>query len=132
MKKSVAIISVLFGSVLLASLARAQVVESPNAPGATGRIEGAISTAGKYQDYVYGVVKKIRKDELVVDKTVYGDNQVFKLEHKTKFIRNGKSGSLADLKVGDMVWIDAKMKKKSDEKIAKKVITGVAATGAVR
>lgn len=110
----------------------AQTVQSPEAPGARGRIENAISLAGNYQNYIYGVVKKIKKDELILDKTVYGNDQAFKLEHGTKFIRNGKHSSLAKLKIGDMVWIDAKLKKKTEEKIARKVITGVAATGAPR
>ncbi len=122
---------IIFGTllcVLTAGEGWAQVVHSPDAPGARGRIENAISLGGKYQDYLYGVVKE--KDELILDKTVYGNDQVFKLEHGTKFIQNGKRSSLADLKIGDMVWIDAKIKKKTEEKIARKVITGVAATGA--
>jgi hypothetical protein len=118
--------------VLAAGNGWTQVVQSPNAPDASGRIENAISLAGKYQNYIYGVVKKIKKDELILDKTVYGNDQAFKLEHNTKFIQNGKRSSLAELKIGDMVWIDAKIKKKNDEKIARKVITGVAATGAPR
>ena len=108
----------------------AQIVQAPEAPGARGRIENAISLGGKYQNYIYGVVKKIKKDELILDKTVYGNDQVFKLQHDTKFIQNGKRSSLAQLKIGDMVWIDAKIKKKTDEKLARKVVTGVAATGA--
>jgi len=113
------------GCVLTAGTGWAQLVQSPDAPGATGRLEDAISLAGKYQNYVYGVVKHIGKDQIVLDKTRFGDDQVFKLEHKTKFVDNGKSSTLANLKVGDMVWIDAKMKKKTNEKIARKVITGV-------
>ncbi len=115
----------ILGCVLAAGAGWAQLVQSPNAPGATGRLEDAISVAGKYQNYVYGVVKKIGKDNIVLDKTRFGNDQVFKLEHKTKFIDNGKSSTLAKLKVGDMVWVDAKMKKKTNEKIARKVITGV-------
>ncbi|MEJ2007225.1 MAG: hypothetical protein P8Z30_03570 [Acidobacteriota bacterium] len=103
----------------------AQLVQSPNAPGATGRLENAISLAGKYQNYVYGVIKKIGKDQLILDKTRFGDDQVFKLQHKTKFIHNGKHSTLAELKVGDMVWVDAKLNKKKHEKFARKVITGV-------
>lgn len=119
------IIYTLLGCVLAAGAGWAQVVQSPNAPGATGRLENAISVAGKYQNYVYGVVKEIGKDQIVLNKTRFGNDQVFKLEPKTKFIDNGKHSTLADLKVGDMVWVDAKMKKKTHEKIAKKVITGV-------
>lgn len=118
--------------VLCAGNGWAQVVQSPNAPDASDRLENAISIGGNYQNYIYGVIKKIKKNELVLNKTSYGNNQVFKLQHNTKYIRNGKRGSLAELKVGDMVWIDAKLKKKTHEKIAKKVITGVAATGAPR
>ena len=115
----------LLGIVLTAGAGWAQLVQSPNAPSATGRLENAISVAGKYQNYVYGVIKEIGKDQIVLDKTRFGNDQVFKLEHKTKFLHNGKRSTLADLKVGDMVWVDAKIEKKKQEKIARKVITGV-------
>lgn len=120
-----ALIYGLLGCVLFAGTTCAQTIESPNAPGATGRLENAISVAGKYQNYVYGVIKTIGKHQIVLDKTRFGNGQVFKLDHKTKFINNGKRSTLAELKVGDMVWIDAKVKKKLNEKIARKVITGV-------
>ena len=113
------------GCVLTAGAGWAQLVQSPDAPGATGRLEDAISVAGKYQNYIYGVVKTIGKDQIVLDKTRFGDGQVFKLEHKTRFVDNGKRSTLAGLKVGDMVWIDAKINKKTNEKTAKKVIMGV-------
>jgi hypothetical protein len=115
----------LLGGALAAVPAWTQVYQSPDAPGATGRLEDAISIAGKYQNYIYGVVKKIGKDQIILDKTRFGDNQVFKLEHKTRFVDNGKRSTLAGLKVGDMVWIDAKINKKTNEKTAKKVIMGV-------
>jgi len=110
---------------LAVGTAQAQIVRSPDAPGATGRLENAISVAGKYQNYIYGVVKKIGKHQIILNKTRFGNNQAFKLDHKTKFVDNGKHSTLASLKVGDMVWIDAKIKKKTNEKIARKVITGV-------
>lgn len=110
---------------LAVSTAQAQTVQSINAPSATGRWENAISVAGKYQNYIYGVVKKIEKHQIILNKTRFGNNQVFKLERKTKFLDNGKHSTLASLKVGDMVWVDAKIKKKTGEKIARKVITGV-------
>jgi|YelNatPaOPRAMG01_1025707.scaffolds.fasta_scaffold148320_2 hypothetical protein len=118
-------VSFAMGCILAAGTATAQVIQSPEAPDATGRLENAISTAGKYQSYVYGVVKEIGKNQIVLDKTRFGNDQVFKLERKTRFVDNGKPGKLAELKVGDMVWIDAKIKKKTDEKIARKVIKGV-------
>jgi hypothetical protein len=113
------------GCLLTAGTAWTQTVQSPEAPGATNRLEDAISVAGNYQNYIYGVVKKIESDQIVLDKTRFGDDQVFKLVHNTKFIDNGKRGKLAELKVGDMVWVDAKIKKKTNEKIVRKVITGV-------
>lgn len=119
------LIYVLFAGTLAAGQVWAQVYQSPESPGATARLENAISVAGKYQNYIYGVVKKIGKDQIILDKTRFGNGQVFKLDHKTKYVDNGKRSTLANLKIGDMVWIDAKIKKKTEEKIAKKVITGV-------
>ena len=63
--------------------------------------------------------------ELLLDKTEFGDSQVFLLEPKTRFIHDGKPSKRADLKVGDMVFVDAKKNKKTGEMIAKKVVTGV-------
>ena len=71
------------------------------------------------------MVKKIGANELVLDKTEFGDAQVFKLEPKTKYMHDGKPSKLADLKVGDMVFVDAKKDKKTGERIARKVVTGV-------
>jgi hypothetical protein len=113
------------GLALAAGPARAQVYQPTDSPGAPGRLENAISVGGKYQNYIYGVVKKIGKDQIILDKTRFGDGQVFKLEHNTRFVDNGKRSALAQLKVGDMVWIDAKINKKTNEKTAKKVVTGV-------
>ncbi len=89
------------------------------------RFGNATSTARTLQDYVYGVVKQIDKDALVVDKTPYGDGQSFKLERKTKFIHDGKPSTADALKVGEKVWLDVKVEKKTGEMIAKKVVTGL-------
>ena len=89
------------------------------------RFGNATSTARVFQDYVYGVIKQIDKEALVVDKTSFGDGQKFKLDHKTKFIHDGKPGAFGDLKVGDKVWIDTKTDKKTGDMTAKKVVTGV-------
>lgn len=124
-RRSNVLISVFFTGVLVAGQVWGQVYQSTESPNAAGRLENAISVGGKYQDYIYGVVKKIGKDQIILDKTRFGNGQEFKLETKTRFIDNGKRTTKANLKVGDMVWIDAKIKKKTNEKIAKKVITGV-------
>lgn len=94
----------------------------------TARFGNPTSTARVFQDTIYGVVKKIGKDELVLQKTVQGVDQALKLEPKTKFIRDRKSASRSDLKVGDQVYVEVKKDKKSGQMIAKKVVTGVAAT----
>lgn len=83
------------------------------------------STARALQDYVYGVVKQIDKDTLVVDKTPFGDGQSFKLERKTKFVHDGKPSTLDQIKVGEKVWLDVKVDKKTGEILAKKVVTGL-------
>ena len=119
------LINCVFAGTLAAGQVWAQVYQSTESPGAAGRLENAISVAGKYQNYIYGVVKKIGKDQIILDKTRFGDGQVFKLERNTRFVDNGKRSTKAKLIVGDMVWIDDKIKKKTNEKIARKVVTGV-------
>ncbi len=119
----------ILGCVLAAGNGWGQAVRSPGASSASGRFEDAISIGGNYQNYIFGIIQKIGKNELVLDKTRFGNHQVFKLKRNTKFIQNGKRSSLSQLKVGEMVWVDAKLKKKTQEKIAKKVVTGLASTG---
>jgi hypothetical protein len=91
----------------------------------TARFGDPTSTGRHLQGYVVGVLKKVGKDELILDKTEFGDAQTFKLEPKTKYQNNGKPSQLADLKVGDQVFIDMKRDKKTGDMIAKKVVTGV-------
>jgi len=91
----------------------------------TARFGNPTGTGRTLQGYLYGVVKKIGTNELVLDKTEFGDAQVFKLEPKTRYVHDGKSSKLADLKVGDMVFVDARKDKKTGERTARKVVTGV-------
>jgi hypothetical protein len=109
--------------ICLAGGAAQQPHEPPTA--ATGRFGNPTGTARTLQGYVYGVVKKIGKGDLVLDKTAFGDAQTFKLEPKTKYVHGGKPSKLADLKVGDMVYVDAKKDKKTGEMTARRVVTGV-------
>jgi hypothetical protein len=81
-----------------------------------------------YQDYLFGVVSKIKSDELVLDKTKYGVPQTIHLDRKTKYIHNGKRSSLSEIKVGDPVYVDVKTDKKTGSMFAKKVVSGVNAT----
>ena len=94
----------------------------------TARYGNPTSTARIYQDYLYGVIKKIDAKEMVLEKTKFGIDQTFKFDRKVKFIHNGKPSSIDQLKAGDKVWVDVKTDKKTGELFAKKVITGIAAT----
>ena len=91
----------------------------------TARFGDPTATGRTLQGYVSGVVKRVGTTELILDKTPYGDAQSFKLEPKTKYVRDGKPSKLADLKVGDEVFVDTKKEKKTGNLIAKKVVTGV-------
>ena len=89
-------------------------------PGPAGK-----GTAGSnYADYRYGVVKSVSPSELVLTKTASGLDETFRLNKKTKFIHDGKSGSPDSVKVGDKVWVDAHLDKKSGDSIARRVVSG--------
>lgn len=75
--------------------------------------------------FIYGVVKKVGKGELILDKTPFGDEQPFRLEAKTKYVRDGKSSKLTEFNPGDEVFVDMKKDKKTGDMIAKKVVGGV-------
>ena len=94
----------------------------------TARYGDPTSIARIYQDYLYGVIKKIDAHEMVLEKTRFGIDQTFKFDRKVKFIHNGKRSSLQQLKVGDKVWVDVRTDKKTGELYAKKVVTGIGAT----
>jgi hypothetical protein len=91
----------------------------------TGRFGDASGTAIKYQDYLYGVVKEKKPNELILTKTKFGVDQTFKLTRKTKFTLDGKAGSYDKLKVGDAIYIDTDTDKKTGVLTAKKVVGGV-------
>ncbi len=95
----------------------------------TGRFGNPTSTARAFQDYIYGVVKKIdsKHNELTLEKTKFGVDQPIKLESKTKYVHDRKPSSLDRLKVGDQVYVDAR-RDKEGALVAKKVVTGVAPT----
>ena len=93
---------------------------SPLQVSATGANAG-----DKYQDLLYGVVKELNKDAMVLTKTKAGADQTFKFNKKTKFIQDGKDSSLESVKLGDEVWMDAGEDKKTGDLIARKVVTGV-------
>ena len=82
-------------------------------------------TAGNnYADFRYGVIKAIGTNEIVLTKTASGLDETFKLNKKTKFIHDGKISSPDSVKVGDKVWVDAHLDKKTGDSMARKVVSG--------
>jgi hypothetical protein len=91
----------------------------------TARYGDPTSTARKYQNFLYGVIKKIDANGMVLEKTKAGIDQTFKFQPKTKFIHDDKPSSREDLKVGDQVYVDVHGDKKTGDLYAKKVISGI-------
>jgi hypothetical protein len=111
---------------LPASAQRGHRGEGGGGYGPLGVPSSGTDTAGnKYQDYLYGVVKVLDEDQMILTKTKAGADQTFKFNKKTKFIRDGKDGTFKSLKLGDEVWVDADEDKKTADLIARKVVTGV-------
>jgi hypothetical protein len=79
----------------------------------------------KLQGDLYGVIKSIKEGEMVLDKTKFGVDQEIRLEAKTKFVRDQKSGTFDQLKVGDPVYVSVKTDKKTGVMTAKRVTSGV-------
>jgi hypothetical protein len=91
----------------------------------TARFGDPTSTARAYQDYKLGIVKEIKPNEVVLDKTPYGDAQPFKLTPKTKFILDGEKSDVSRLRVGDQVFVNAKVNKKTGELTAQVIAWGL-------
>jgi hypothetical protein len=91
----------------------------------TGRFGNPTGIARQYQSYISGVIKKVGKDEIVLEKTRFGVDTSIKLNVKTKYVQNEKPGKLDDLKAGDLVFVDVKKDKKTGEMSAKKVVSGI-------
>jgi hypothetical protein len=91
----------------------------------TARYGDPTSTARKYQNLLPGVIKTIDAHGMVLEKTKAGIDQTFKFQPKTKFIHDNKPSSREDLKVGDQVYVDVHVDKKTGDLYAKKVVTGI-------
>jgi hypothetical protein len=115
-------------AVCLGTLAAApQSTEEPIVS-STGRFGDATGTAIMYRDYLYGVIKELKPDEIILTKTKFGVDQAFKLKKKTKFVLDGKASTFDKLKVGDKIYIDVDTDKRTGVMTAKKVVDGVAIT----
>ena len=91
----------------------------------TARFGDPTSTARKYQNLLYGVIKTLDANGMVLEKTKVGIDQTFRFQPKTKFIHDDKPSSREDLKVGDQVYVDVREDKKTGDLYAKKVVTGI-------
>lgn len=128
MKLQMTFLLLVFGLVGLRTASMAQKGVNGSAMGSDST--SAVHTAGTgtaggiYQDFIYGVIKAMNKDELVLTKTNAGVDQTFKLNKKTKYIHDGKNSSVESLKLGEQVWVDVKKDKKTGDFNARKVVTG--------
>ncbi len=125
MKLKTILTAIVLGVVWLAGSAAAQQQDKDPPKTGNARFGDPTSIARNYQDYLYGVIKELKPDELVLTKTKVGTDQAFKLNKKTKFSQNGKISSLDKLSVGDRVWVDVATDKRTGDLIAKKVVSGV-------
>jgi hypothetical protein len=128
-KLQIIMVFLLMGLVGFAAPAAAQKGSRGGAGGGYGPLgvpsTGTDTAGDKYKDYLYGVVKDVNQEALVLTKTKAGTDLTFKFNKKTKFIRDGKDVSFELIKVGDQVWVDSDQDKKTAALIARKVVTGV-------
>ncbi len=117
--------SALVAAILMAAaLGFGQNTKPPERPD-NARFGDPTGIAREYQGYISGVIKKLGKDEMILEKTRFGVDTTIRLVSKTKFVHNEKPGKFEDLKVGDLVFVDAKTDKKTGDMTAKKVVSGV-------
>jgi hypothetical protein len=119
-----AILSLIAVILTVAASGWAQSTDAPSRP-ETGRFGDPTGIARKYQNYLYGVIKKIGKDEIILEKTRFGIDTAIKLLPKTRYVYNEKPSTLKELKVGDQVYVDVKTDKKTGDMSAKKIVSGM-------
>jgi hypothetical protein len=108
-----------------ATLAAAPQSDKQPVVSSTGRFGDASAIAIKYRDYLFGIVKEVNANEVILSKTKFGVDQPFKFTKKTKFTTDGKPSSYDKIKVGEGIYIDVDTDKRTGEQIAKKVVSGV-------
>jgi len=91
----------------------------------TARFGDPTGIARKYQNFLYGVIKTLDANGMVLEKTKAGVDQTFKFQPKTKFIRDDKPSSRGDLKVGDQIYVEVHEDKKTGDLYAKRVVSGI-------
>jgi hypothetical protein len=117
------LLAMVLGALWAANSAAAQSdKDPPKSPNA--RFGDPTTMAQKYQDYLYGVIKEVSADQMVLTKTKYGSDQAFKFNKKTKFVEDGKPSSASQLRAGDKVWVAVDKSKKTGDLTAKRVVAG--------
>ena len=120
------IVAPLIVAALMAVLATARSQRADDVQGApqNGRFGDPTLTGRNLQNFIYGVIKSVESDEIVCDKTEFGDNQPFKIDKKTKYLRDGQASTPNDLKIGDKTWVKIRKEKKTGDLTALLVVTG--------
>jgi hypothetical protein len=91
----------------------------------TARFGDPTGIARKYQNFLYGVIRTVDADGMVLEKTKAGIDQTLKFQPKTKFLHDNKPSSREELKVGEQVYVDVRKDKKTGDLYAKQVISGI-------
>ena len=125
MKLRTILLATLLAATCLATSAAAPQSDKQPVESSTVRFGDPTGIARKYQDFLSGIVKEMKPDELILTKTKFGVDQSFKINKKTKFVQDGKASSYDKLKVGDEVFIDVDKGKRTGTLFAKKVVSGV-------
>ena len=124
MKWQSMLVVIALGALSLAAPAAGQDEKAPPKP-ANARFGDPSGTARMYEGNLYGVIKALDSNQIVLTKTAAGTDQSVKLLKKTKFVQDGKPSSLDKFKIGDQIYVDVDKNKKTGDLSAKKVTGGV-------
>ena len=108
----------------ISASALSQRADDVQGPPQQGRFGDPTLTGRNLQNFVYGVIKSVGSDEIVCDKTEFGDNQPFRIDKKTKYLRDGQASNPNALQIGDKTWVKIRKDKKSGDLTALVVVTG--------
>jgi hypothetical protein len=101
-------------------------LNNPNAPPTPPNPGGPVTVQEVLikKGYVSGTVERIEGSDMTLEMPS-GDSQAFRLTPKTLYYRAGTAISLAEIRVGEEVWIKTKENEKTGVLAAQKVLSGV-------